>query len=686
LFDLLSLLIQSKSQQVSREQLINEVWQGRVVSESAINRAISMLRKAFQQLDPTVDYIETLPKVGYRLLPRLNINALQCDAVIAESAAGLQDKSAPTVSELELPNNNARSITTIARFISFSAKNVLLTVLVIGVFAGLTLLLSRHHQPEKTQWLTVIDRPVNLTHSSGSEYGITGNQQTLFYRQRVAEQTASVWQYQTSAELIPQINATSPDHRIGSMALSPNGQWLVFAEYSANQCQLILLTLNQNKRQTLGTCMLDSEFSASWQADSKAFYFRERQNKTYPYAIYRYIIATGQRQQLTLPAADNIPGALLIASAPIHEQTDQLAVLRYIDTNRSELSLLQGPKWLLQPVAEIPMNVRNLQWVTADLLVFSSDKTLYQYHLSTRQFAKLYQANHLIESFWVSANSISFAELQLQSSIWQIYLPTKQRQLLVNTPSINNMPRSRSTDQRLFFLTNRSGHYQIWQQQQGRAQFLSELPEADFTRLSLSSDQRSLVYSQLGAVYQLDLDSGKQSKLLPIDVQAHVVSLDNQSNSLVFSSQRSGDWQLWQYQLPENINDRVQSSQPILRQLTQDGGYSGIMHDNQLYFTRYHRSGLWRKTLPDGPEELLIADVDVTNWLNWQLTKNTIYFYRPQSGIWQYDISTQNEQLVMAKEPGFIHQFHLSGDWLYFVRREPTAGDIYRVELTNSIN
>ena len=64
---LLICLLQTPGQVVSRDTLIMQVWQGRIVSDSAINRAVSLLRKAFSQLDNTHNYIETQPKLGYRL-------------------------------------------------------------------------------------------------------------------------------------------------------------------------------------------------------------------------------------------------------------------------------------------------------------------------------------------------------------------------------------------------------------------------------------------------------------------------------------------------------------------------------------------------------------------------------------------------------------------------------------------
>jgi DNA-binding winged helix-turn-helix (wHTH) protein len=52
---------------VSREELITHVWHNRIVSDNAINRAVSQLRLAIAQLDPELEHIQTLPRAGYRL-------------------------------------------------------------------------------------------------------------------------------------------------------------------------------------------------------------------------------------------------------------------------------------------------------------------------------------------------------------------------------------------------------------------------------------------------------------------------------------------------------------------------------------------------------------------------------------------------------------------------------------------
>lgn len=53
---------------LSRDDLIEIVWEGRIVGDASINRALSQLRAALAELGDESVQIETLPKVGYRLL------------------------------------------------------------------------------------------------------------------------------------------------------------------------------------------------------------------------------------------------------------------------------------------------------------------------------------------------------------------------------------------------------------------------------------------------------------------------------------------------------------------------------------------------------------------------------------------------------------------------------------------
>ncbi len=60
---------------VTREQLINDVWARKIVNDEVLSRAIAELRIALDDDSREPRYIETLPKVGYRLVATVSKSA-----------------------------------------------------------------------------------------------------------------------------------------------------------------------------------------------------------------------------------------------------------------------------------------------------------------------------------------------------------------------------------------------------------------------------------------------------------------------------------------------------------------------------------------------------------------------------------------------------------------------------------
>lgn len=64
----LIVLVEAGGAVVSRDDLIQRCWDGRAVSEDAINRCIGQLRRLAKGCDEPCFTIECIPRVGYRLL------------------------------------------------------------------------------------------------------------------------------------------------------------------------------------------------------------------------------------------------------------------------------------------------------------------------------------------------------------------------------------------------------------------------------------------------------------------------------------------------------------------------------------------------------------------------------------------------------------------------------------------
>lgn len=66
--DVLLCLVQHRRQVVTREMLMESVWQGRAVSDEPLNKCIAELRRQLNDVRGNPQFIETIPKRGYRLV------------------------------------------------------------------------------------------------------------------------------------------------------------------------------------------------------------------------------------------------------------------------------------------------------------------------------------------------------------------------------------------------------------------------------------------------------------------------------------------------------------------------------------------------------------------------------------------------------------------------------------------
>ena len=83
-FDLLDYLIRNRERVVSKEELVEAVWNGRVVSEVALTTRLNAARSAISDSGAEQRFIKTLPRKGYRFVGRV----LEAQASNPDSSAG----------------------------------------------------------------------------------------------------------------------------------------------------------------------------------------------------------------------------------------------------------------------------------------------------------------------------------------------------------------------------------------------------------------------------------------------------------------------------------------------------------------------------------------------------------------------------------------------------------------------
>ncbi len=658
-FQLLALFIAAEQGQLSRDQLIEQLWAGRVVSESAINKAVSLLRKAFAQLDPDTNYIETLPKVGYRLCQPLIPEPLETSeaAVPATSEIRFSSEAAVTAQDSPLAAPPKPGIKT--KLILAAVWTAPLLFFVLWFFITLS------PEPEKLP-TPYINEPVPLSHAQGIDYDLSLSQDgtKLLYLSAQEGNTQLILQpTQGKQQLL------SDDKDIATAALSPDGLQVLWVKQAAAGCSVEWFLLESPaQKKTVAPCNTDSVVKIAWQNDSKGFYLRDRTDKTQPYALSRYRLDTAAMQQITNPlSAESPTGELAFA-----ESTDgkTLAVLRYLEKQQTQLLLLDSSSFALIKQSTLPFQASNIDWL-GDNLVLSKEAELLQYNKATEQLEFLFYTGRTVQSLAVVGQQIYYADYELDADIWQYDLTAGKARIRIGSSKLDRMPRVNQHGD-LAFLSQRSGKDQIWLQPTGQNEYqLADLPGAPaFVRLQWSPNGESLLFCKDGALWQLMVASGQSRVLVSADKQVEVANWTADGSKIIYSSKQSGDWQLWLLDL----------SNASTTQLTQQGGYSGYLQGTELYFSKFHQDGLFVVNTETGDEQLLLADFDKTNWLNWRLAEDRIYYFQPGQGIRQYQLQTKTNSLLLATPERFVHHYDIQNQQLFYVKAGVPKGDIYKLE------
>src|SRR5712691_9564665 len=67
-FDLLAYLVRNRERIVSKDELIEAVWQGRIISDAALSSCVSAARRAIGDTGEDKRFIRTAPKRGFRFV------------------------------------------------------------------------------------------------------------------------------------------------------------------------------------------------------------------------------------------------------------------------------------------------------------------------------------------------------------------------------------------------------------------------------------------------------------------------------------------------------------------------------------------------------------------------------------------------------------------------------------------
>ncbi|HXZ22955.1 MAG TPA: winged helix-turn-helix domain-containing tetratricopeptide repeat protein [Pseudolabrys sp.] len=103
-FDVLLYLIENRDRVVSKDDLIESVWGGRIVSESTLTSRINAVRKALGDSGEKQDFVRTFARKGFRFVATVEIKDKAGKALVEQDHVALTVPQKPSIAVLPFSN------------------------------------------------------------------------------------------------------------------------------------------------------------------------------------------------------------------------------------------------------------------------------------------------------------------------------------------------------------------------------------------------------------------------------------------------------------------------------------------------------------------------------------------------------------------------------------------------------
>lgn len=507
---------------VSRDELLQHVW-GRIdVTDSCITRVIRVIRQTLGDSRASPLYLQTISKVGYRLIATVSEDRLPSPVKPAVQQPFQAKKPAVSLPQKTLRLQDGWLIPLIL------LCSMILLVLLLNFYGS-------DWQQHKTA--TSFARYMQLTELAGSEIDPALSPDGLWlayvHFDKHHHNASLMLKHLASGEqrlLLRQPAA------LASPAWSPDGRALVYlaATETAAELQHIHFdpALQPQVKKRLFTLAADSVLGhLSWSADGQWLVYPERARGQNGSSLWLYNFKSGSREQITLLP----PTALRDSSAIFSVDGSQLAFIRHYHHHKAEIWLLDTTTRVSQYLQTIEGDAPlNISWLTEDkqLLISRSDRSLIVMDAATGRANFQLNTDQKAQAVTVSFQGQVMAVI---GEMWQSWVEQQQNPLFapMSTPSAGQAETVFHSSRNVFAVqanpqptgpvavfTERSGRRQIWfYYPDGR-----QLPVSDFI---LDRQVQALAFSPDGQ--QLAAAFGDQIWLLSASAAPQRISRVGQS-------------------------------------------------------------------------------------------------------------------------------------------------------------
>lgn len=668
-------------QVVTRDEVMAAVWSDVAVTDDVLNRATSMLRRAFGDDARAPRFIETVPKVGYRLVaPVEREGSDEPEAHPTDTGRGgsgpedaNQEGSGKERTDSAGSNQTgsilAKSISARAsippassRLWSLARSATTIAAIVTVITFAITYLLGHRVRENasdasetsaKSAPRTIRVAPLISEPGRQADPALSGDGTRIAY---ASETSTGGWDlFVRLVDGGPTLQLTSGVANERGPVWSPDGSELAWIERTdAGTCRIVRAPSLGGVPRSMSTCPRRIDTQMAWKPDGHALVVSGAFDTSEPHRLWRLDLDDGEFRPLTTPA-NGLVGDTLPAFSP---SGDRLAFVRWQTRASSDVYVMRSNGSQLTRVTHDDRAITGLGFgPDGDHLISISNRggqfALWRTSIASGESEWLGYAQPELNTVSLSRDGtrIVVAEDWVTTTVTRVgFESSDQLQVGIVPPSNErDWGVALSADGReVIWVSDRSGTPEIWSHQAGEdgATALTNLDGPFIDAPRLAPDGASLLFevhdgTETG-IYVLERGNDRPRRLTPPGTVEQAPSWSHDGTSVLFASSTSGSWQVWRRPLPGD--EQIAGAEQVTRQ----GGFAGFASADGrwLYFTRRGEPGMFRRAMAGGPITRLFDDLHPDDWRNVSIGASSILYLTHSAGRATTDI----RQFVVEKD------------------------------------
>lgn len=289
---------------VTREQLINDVWARKIVNDEVLSRAIAELRTALGDDSREPRYIETLPKVGYRLVAPVVRETLPIASPTPAGSAATADRQTAIATAVSTETTPSASI---GKWVGVIVAGLATSGLIFA-WLGRT----QPSTPTPPDWVARINAAAPFASDPALELGprFSPDGRQVIYVRRAATARQSEIVIQDIASGTRTV-AVASAQTMSSPVFFADGVRIAYWTQTADSCEIVEYHLQQKNVKRLLDCTLRPQPRFDLSPDGRHLVFAARPRADYPSRLMMLDVSGGDPVTVTAPqpgeGADSIP-------------------------------------------------------------------------------------------------------------------------------------------------------------------------------------------------------------------------------------------------------------------------------------------------------------------------------------------------------------------------------------------